>query len=64
MENLVIQGKIQMERVIPVEIFRKKVITFEVLPFSRFLTKRPKFFIPFVLLTSARLPLEAEGDLF
>ena len=31
MENLVIPGKIQMGRFIPVEIFRKKVIPFEVL---------------------------------
>ena len=36
MENPKIPGRIQMERFIPVEIFRKKVIRFEVLPFSRF----------------------------
>ena len=36
MENPEIPGRIQMERFIPVEIFRKKVILFEVLPFSRF----------------------------
>ena len=38
MENQEISGRIQMERFIPVEIFRKKssVIPFEVLPFSRF----------------------------
>ena len=35
MENPKIPGRIQMERFIPVEIFRKKVIPFEVLPFSR-----------------------------
>ena len=35
MENLEFPGRIQMERFIPVEIFRKKVIPFEVLPFSR-----------------------------
>ena len=33
MEN---PGRIQMERFIPMEIFRKKVIPLEVLPFSRF----------------------------
>ena len=36
MENLEIPGRIQMERFIPVEIFRKKVIPLEVLPFSCF----------------------------
>ena len=34
-ENPEIPGTIQMERFIPVEMFRKKVIPFEVLPFSR-----------------------------
>ena len=32
-----------MERFIPVEIFRKKVIPFEVLPFSRFYRNDPIF---------------------
>ena len=36
MENPEIPGRIQMERFIPVEIFRKKVIPFEVLPFPVF----------------------------
>ena len=36
MENPVIPGRIQMERFIAMEIFRKTVIPFEVLPFSRF----------------------------
>ena len=53
-----------MERFIPVEMFRKNVIPFEVLPFSRFHRKGLKFFVPFVWLTSARLPLEAKDDLF
>ena len=35
MENPKIPGRIRMERFIPVEIFREKVIPFEVLPFSR-----------------------------
>ena len=36
MENPVTSGRIQMERFIPVEIFRKIVIPFEVLPFCLF----------------------------
>lgn len=36
MENPLIAGIIQLERFIPEDIFRKKVIPFEVLPFSRF----------------------------
>ena len=36
MENPEIPGRIQMERFIPGEIFRKKSNTFQVLPFSRF----------------------------
>ena len=35
MENPEISGRIQVERFIPVEFFRKKVASFEVLPFSR-----------------------------
>ena len=35
MENPEIPARIQVERFIPVEVFRKKVIPFEVLPFSR-----------------------------
>ena len=53
-----------MERLIPLEIFRKTVIPFEVLPFLPFFPKRPKFFVPFVWLTSARLARKAEGGLF
>ena len=64
MENAIIVGRIQMQLFIPVEIFRKKtVIPFEVLPFSRFY-RNGRDFVPFVWLTSARLALEAEGDLF
>ena len=36
-------GRIQMERFIPVEIFRKKVIPFEVLPLFRFYRNDPNF---------------------
>ena len=46
------------------EMFRKNVTPFEVLPFSRFHQKGLKFFVLFVWLTSVRLPLEAKGDLF
>ena len=54
MENPVIPGRIQMERFIPVEIFRKKSNTFRGITFVQFLPIRPKFFVPFVWLTSAR----------
>ena len=43
-----IPGGIQMERLIPVEIFREKSNTFRGIPFSPFLAKRPKFSVPFV----------------
>ena len=56
-KNPVIPGRFQMKRFIPVEFFRKKSNTF-----SPFLRKRPKFFVSFIQLTSARLPLEAEGE--
>ena len=36
MENPLIAEIIQLERFIPEDIFRKKLIPFEVLPFSRF----------------------------
>ena len=39
----------------PVEISRKKVIPFEISSFTKFLSKRPKFSVPFVWITSARL---------
>ena len=66
-ENPVIPWRIQMEWFIPMEIFRIKVTPFKVLSFSRFYRKKlwPKFFVPFVWLTSAaRLPLEAVGAWF
>ena len=43
MENPEIPRRIQMERFIPVEIFRKKVRGFEVLPFPVF-TETTKIF--------------------
>ena len=45
-----------MERFIPVEIFRKKSNAFRGITFFPFLLKRPKFVVPFVWITSARLP--------
>ena len=48
-----------MEQFIPVEIFLKEVIPFEVLPFSRsYRNDRIKFSAPFVWITSARLHVE------
>lgn len=62
MEIPVILGRIEMEQLIPVEIFRKERNTFRAITFFPFLLKRLKFFVQFVQLTSARLPLEAEGE--
>ena len=59
MENPEIPGWIQMERFIPVEIFRKKSNTF-----SPFLPKRPKFSVPFVWITSARLHVLRKRKLY
>ena len=55
MENPEISGRIQMERFILVEIFRIKRNTFRGITFFPFLPKRPKFSVPFVWITSARL---------
>ena len=64
MENTVIPRRIQMERFIPVENFRKKSNSFQALPsFFPFWPKRPKFFVPLWLTSSsAKLPVEAEGE--
>ena len=43
MENPENSGRIQMERFIKVEIFQKKVIPFEVLPFSCSYGNYPNF---------------------
>ena len=43
MEFSVIPGRIQMERFIPVESFRKKVMLFQVFSFSRFYQNSQKF---------------------
>ena len=58
MEKQEFPGKIQMQQFIPVEIFRQKVIPFEVFPFFPFLPKQPKFSVLFVWITSARLQVE------
>ena len=58
MENPEIPGRIQMERVMAVEILRKKSNTFRGITFFPFLPKRPKFSVPFVWITSARLHVE------
>ena len=60
MENPEIPGRIQMERFIPVEIFRKKSNTFRGITFFPLLPKRPKFSVPFAWITSARLYVERE----
>ena len=54
-ENPVIPGRIQMERFIPVECFRKKGNTFRGIPFSRFFRNSRKFLYHLSTITSARL---------
>ena len=49
-----------MERFIPVEIFRKKSNIFLGITFFPFLPKRPKFSVPVVWITSARLHVEKQ----
>ena len=64
MENPEIPGRIQMERFIRWKFSEKKVIPFEVLPFFPFLPKRPKFSVPFVWITSARLHVERKRKIY
>ena len=52
------------ERFIPVQIFKKKVIPFEILPFSRFFPKRRNFSVAFGLITSARLHVERKRKFY
>ena len=52
-----------MERFIPVEIFRKKSNAFRGIPLFPFLLKRPKFVVPFVWITSARLHAQRKRKL-
>ena len=49
-----------MEWFIPVEIFWKKSNTFRGITFFPFLPRQPKFFVIFVWLMSARLPLRGK----
>ena len=59
MENPEISWRIQMERFIPVEIFRKKVNnTLRGITFFPFLPKLLKFSVEAVWLTSARLVVD------
>ena len=48
----------------PVEILRKKRNTFRGITFFPFLTKRPKFSVPFVWITSARLYVETKRKIY
>ena len=64
MENPEISGRIQMERFILVEIFRIKKNTFRGITFFPFLPKRPKFSVPFVWITSARLQVERKRKIY
>ena len=58
MENPEIPGRIQMERFIQVEIFRKESNTFQGITFFPLLPRRHKFSVPFVWITSGRLQVE------
>ena len=65
MENTEIPRRIQMEWFILMEIFQKKSDTFRgILPFFPFLPKRPKFSVPFVWITSARLHVQRKRKLY
>ena len=64
MENPEIPWRIQMERCTPVEIFRKKSNTFRGITLFPFSPKRPKFSVPFVRITSARLHVERKRKIY
>ena len=64
MENPEILGRSQMERFIPVEIFREKSNTFRGKILLPFLPKRPNFSVPFVWITSARLHVQRKRKLY
>ena len=49
---------------IPVEIFRMKGNTIRGITFFPFLPKRPKFSVPFVWITSARLKVERKQKIY
>ena len=62
MENSEIPRRIQMERFIPVEIFRKKSNTFWGITVFPFLPKRPKFSVPFDWITRFRVKRKRKID--
>ena len=64
MENPEIPSKIQVERLIPVEIFRKKSNSFRGMTFFTCLPQRPKFSAPVVWVTSARLNAERKWKIY
>ena len=53
-----------MERLIPVEIFRKKSNTFRGINVFPFLPKRPKISVPFFWITSATLHVEKKRNIY
>ena len=53
-----------MGRFIPVEIFREKIIPFEVLPFSRFCRNNRNILYHFFCITSARLQVERKRKIY
>ena len=63
LKNPEIPGGIQMERFIPVEVFLQKSNTFRGITCFPFLPKRPRFSVPFVWITSARLHLQRKQKL-
>ena len=63
-ENPEIPGRIQMACFIPGEIFRKKSNTFRGITVFPLLPKRPKFSVPFVWITSARLHVERKRIIY
>ena len=64
MKNPEIPWRIQMERFIPLEIFRKKSNTFRGITLLPFSPKRQKFSVPFVRITSARLHFERKRKIY
>ena len=53
-----------MERLIPVEIFRKKSNTFRGINVFPFLPKRPKISVPFFWITSSTLHVEKKRNIY
>ena len=62
MENSEIPGRIQMERFIPVESFRKKSNGFRGITVVPFLPKRPKFLVPFVWISRLHVERKRKID--